>query len=206
VDGGPCGDAGHRGPVRGEDGATVGPRGRPGRAEAVRRRRGAVDGEHVPTGGQLRLDVRWRRLHRRGRLRRRRPQPADRGDLRQPRGAGPRLRAGDAAHGRARRGRRRSQSEAVRPVRALRVDRRAHPPAGRRARRVRRGDREPDRREDRPDHLTRARRRVCRATRPAQRAWTAHAGQPDGQRQGARRAAAHHREGAGFRSSGPART
>ena len=97
------------------------------------------------------------------RLRGRRPQPAHRRDLRQPRGAGARLRARDAA------ARRDDPDEpaALRPVGALRVDRRAHPPARRRAHRVRRADRQPDRRQDRPDDDAGAGRRVRRAARPA---------------------------------------
>ena len=95
-----------------------------------------------------------------------------------------------------------SRAAAVRPVRALRVDRRAHPPARRRARRVRRGDRQPDRGQARPDDDARAGRRVRRAARPAQPAGPADADQPDGQRQGPRPAAADRREGPGRRSPG----
>ena len=46
--------------------------------------------------------------------------------------------------------------EALRPVRALRVDRRAHPPARRRAHRVRRAAGQPDRAQDRPDRRRRS--------------------------------------------------
>ena len=84
------------------------------------------------------------------RLRGRRPQPANRRNLRQPRGFGARLRAGHAAAVE-RRGRGRRGAATLRPVGAHRVDRRADPPARRRAHRLRRGDRQPDRRQDRPD-------------------------------------------------------
>ena len=78
---------------------------------------------------------------------------------------------------------------------ALPLGRRADPPARRRAHRVRRAAGQPDRAEDRPDHHARAGRRVRRAARPARRARPADADQPDGQRQGARRAAADRGEG-----------
>ena len=64
----------------------------------------------------------------------------------------------------------------VRPVGALPVDRRAHPAARRRAHRVRRGARQPDRPQDRPDHDPGDGRRVRRAARPAQQAGPADPG------------------------------
>ena len=52
-----------------------------------------------------------------------------------------------------------------------------------------------------PTHHAGAGRRVRRAARPAQRPRPAHADQPDGQRQGARRAAGDRREGRGLRAT-----
>jgi 3-deoxy-7-phosphoheptulonate synthase len=89
----------------------------------------------------------------------------------------------------------------------FRVDRRAHPPARGRAHRVRRAAGQPDRAQDRPDDDAGAGRRVRRAARPAGRPRQAHADQPDGQRQGARRAAGDRRRRSrrpGTRSSGSA--
>ena len=70
----------------------------------------------------------------------------------------------------------------VRAVRALPVGRRADPAAGRRARRLRVPDRQPDRGQARPGHHAGDRDRAVRAAQPGQRAGPAHAGLPDGQR------------------------
>ena len=63
----------------------------------------------------------------------------------------------------------RARAAALRPVGALPVGRRAHPPARRRAHRARRAARQPDRGQDRPDDDAGAGRRVRRAARPGQR-------------------------------------
>ena len=85
---------------------------------------------------------------------------------------------------------------------ALRLGRRAHPPARRRARRLRLPDRQPDRREARPDdHAGRCVADWSKA-RPGRTPGPADAHQPDGQRPGPRRAAADRGEGA---ATGPGR-
>ena len=80
------------------------------------------------------------------RLRRERPVAAHLGDLRQPRGAGARLRAGHAAPRHLG-----GHPAPLRPLGALPVDRGPHPPARRRAHRVRRAARQPHRAQDRAD-------------------------------------------------------
>ena len=59
---------------------------------------------------------------------------------------------------------------AVRRLRPLRVDRRAHPPARQRARRAAAPHQQPDRREARPDDHARRRARAGRAAEPGERA------------------------------------
>ena len=79
---------------------------------------------------------------------------------------------------------------AVRRLGPLRLDRRAHPPARRRARRAAQPDPQPDRREARPD-ARRADDAIALAERlePRQRAGPAHLHHPDGRGQDPRRAA-----------------
>ena len=84
---------------------------------------------------------------------------------------------------------------AVRRVGPLRVDRRAHPPARRRARRAAPPHPQPDRRQARPDHDRRRRARAGRAAQPGQRAGPAHLHHPHGRRQDPRRPADAGREG-----------
>ena len=87
---------------------------------------------------------------------RRRPRRVPPGRLPlQPRGADPRVRARADPH-------RQPHRQALRRLGPLPVDRRAHPPARRRARRDAQPHPEPDRREARPDHLGRRRDRAGR--------------------------------------------
>ncbi|CAA9477950.1 MAG: 2-keto-3-deoxy-D-arabino-heptulosonate-7-phosphate synthase II, partial [uncultured Solirubrobacteraceae bacterium] len=125
-------------------------------------------------------------------LRRRRQLTAQRRAVREPRDAGARLRALAAA------ARGRSPLPAVGPPA---VDRRPHPPARRRPRRARRADRQSDRRQDRPVHDARGGGRARRADRPAARRRPRDAGLADGQREGARQAAADRRGGHAVGSS-----
>ncbi len=69
---------------------------------------------------------------------------------------------------------------ALRRLRALPLDRRAHPRAGRRARGVRTRDPQPDRREAGPDDLPAGRRRARRRPRPALHGRTPDPHLPDG--------------------------
>ena len=135
------------------------------------------------------------------RLRRRRPQPAHRRDLRQPRGAGARLRAGDAAAGRSPPGRDGSPSSTTCPAHFLWVGERTRQldgahiafaelianPIG-----VKIG----------PTTTPELAVEYVERLDPHNTAGPADAGHPDGQRQGPRRAAADRREGAGLRPSG----
>ena len=94
---------------------------------------------------------------------RRRPRRVPPGRLPlQPRGADAGVRARDDPH-------RLAHPAAVRRLRPLRLDRRAHPPARRRPRRAAAPHPQPDRRQARPDHDRRRRARARRAAQPRQR-------------------------------------
>ena len=125
-----------------------------------RRLRRPAPGAHLEH--RLRPRVRGRPALRAGRRRdragahlhegdRRRPRRVPPGRLPHlPRGPGPRLRARDDAH-------RLADRDALRRLRALRLDRRAHPSARRRARRAVPAHPQPDRRQARPVDLGRRR-------------------------------------------------